>query len=463
MDSPAPMDFRTSATKDLSALLDRLSQVAEAATKAARAEAAAEAQITIDAINAQRATVQQALQKQTDATDAAERANEALQRANAALEAERAKIAQDLEAARAELTASRADVEAMRADHDALGIELRSAHVDHEALQEEFAALRAEAIATQEASESLLAEANAAQQALQAKFDDAVRGASEMSARAAQSRAEEGRTIRDQAIGLVSRTLDRMLAVTTAFANVSTEDDVLAAVAEAMATEFPRVALFKIALDRLDVLQHVGFEFPADYTHLVVPQSIAAMLDRAVTSGQIEMLSADAIAAAAGTPFGGTPTCALALPVDLEGEACAVLYADDSGAPYQTLGSTDLRRTFALILRQLAAPLLARLPAEMKAIAELRAYAAHLVAELENMYAADADAHKKGHELRRRLQDNLECARGIYAQRVSSEAPAAAPLLEEALALAASVAHATPFGRDLSALLSAAESRVAEA
>src|SRR5262245_42058143 len=323
MDSPAPMDFRTSATKDLSALLDRLSQVAEAATKSARAEAAAEAQITIDAVNAQRATVQQALQKQTDASDAAERANDALQRANAALEAERAKIAQDLEAvraelaiaraaaaaeaqgtidavaqratvqhalqeqtdatdaakrandalqranaaleaerakiaqdleaARAELTASRAKVEAMRADHDALGIELRSVHVDHEALQ--------------------------------AKFDDAVRGAAEMSARASQSRAEERRTIRDQAIGLVSRTLDRMLAVTTAFANVSTEDDVLAAVAEAMATEFPRVALFKIGLDRLDVLRHVGFEFAADYAHLVVPQSIAAVLDRAVTSG----------------------------------------------------------------------------------------------------------------------------------------------------------------------------------
>jgi chemotaxis protein histidine kinase CheA len=470
MDSPAPMDFRTSATKDLSALLDRLTQAADAATHAARAEAAAEAQVTIDAVTAQRATVQQALQEQTKATDAAQRANEALQRAKAALEADRAKLAQDLEAARAELASTRAelasartDLSSARADHDALRIELTSAQVDHEALQEEFAALRAEAMATQEASEALLAESNAAQQALHAKLDEAVRAASETAARASQLRAEEGRTIRDQAIGLVSRTLDRMLAVTSAFGNVSTEDDVLAAVVESMATEFPRVALFKVALDRLDVLQHAGFDFPADYTHLVVPQPIAAVLDRAVTSGQIEMLSADAIVAAAGTPFGGTPTCALALPVDLEGEACAVLYADDSGAPHQTLGSTDLRRTFALVLRQLAAPLLARLPAEMKAIAELRAYAAHLVAELENMYAADADSHKKGHELRRRLQDNLECARGIYAQRVSSEAPAAAPLLEEELALAASVAHATPFGRDLSALLSAVEPRVAEA
>ena len=86
MDSPAPMDFRTSAKKDLSALLDRLSQAAEAATHAARAEAAVEAQATIDAVNAQRATVQQALQEQTAATDEAQRASEGLQRANATLE-----------------------------------------------------------------------------------------------------------------------------------------------------------------------------------------------------------------------------------------------------------------------------------------------------------------------------------------------------------------------------------------
>ena len=76
------------------------------------------------------------------------------------------------------------------------------------------------------------------------------------------------------------------------------------------------------------------------------------------------------------------------------------------------------------------------------------------------MYGADVAAHRKGHELTRRLQDNLECARGIYAQRVSSEAPAAAALLEEELALAASVAHSTPFGRDLTALLGARQETV---
>ncbi len=436
------MDFRTSATKDLSAILDRLIHAADTAAQTARAEAAAEAQITIDAVSAQRTTVQQALEEETAARAELERAHEKLR-------AEKARLSDETDALRAQLDALRAQSEARRAEGDALRADLQ--------------ALRAELAAVQTAADALLAESNATQQNLQSRLDEALDAVDDTRARATEWNAEQGRIIRDQAIALVSRTLDRLLAVSAAFASVSSEDEVLAAVVESLATEFPRVALFKVGLDRLEAVQHVGFDFPNDYTHLVIPQAIAAVLDRAVTSGQIEVLSADALAAMAGTPFGGTPACGLALPIDLEGDLCAVLYADDSDQPHQGLSANDLRRRFALLLRQLAAPLLQRLPAEMKAIAELRAYAAHLVAELENMYAADAAAQKKGNELRRRLHENLECARGIYAQRVSSEAPAAAALLEEELALAASVAHATPFGRDLTALLGAAEARVAEA
>ena len=442
------LDFRTSAKKDLTAVLDRLTQAADAAAQAARAEAAAEAQITIDAVNAQRTAVQQALHDQTEA-------RAALERANAKLETEKTRLGDEADALRARVAAAQTQSDARQAESDALRGELQ-------ALRAELHAVRTELDSVQTAADALLAESNATQEELQSKLDDARRASVDIEARAAEWNAEQGRTIRDEAVALVSRTLDRLLAVSSAFAAVSTEDEVLAAVVEALATEFPRVALFKVGLDRLEAMQHVGFDFPADYTHLVIPQAIGAVLDRAVTSGQIEMLSEDALAQAAGTPFGGTPACALALPIDLEGDMCAVLYADDSDLPHQAFAAIELRRRFALLLRQLAAPLLLRLPAEMKAIAELRAYAAHLVAELENMYAADSTA-RKGHELRRRLQDNLECARGIYAQRVSSEAPAASVLLEEELALAASVSHTTPFGRDLAALLGAAEPRVAEA
>lgn len=436
--SPVLMDFRTSATKDLSIVLDRLAEAADAAVQAARAEAAAEAQITIDAVSSQRAEVQRALQEQTDARDA-------LERAHTKLETERSRLRDEADALRAELDKLRAQSEAQR--------------VEANTLRNDAQSLRAELDSVQSSSDALLAESIATQQELNSKLDETMRSAADFRARAAESTAEQVRAIRDQAIALVSRTLDRLLAVSATFATVSSGDEVLAAVVDSLATEFRRVALFKVGLDRLEAVQHVGFDFPSDYTHLVIPQAIAAILDRAVTSGQIEMLSAEALAQAAGTPFGGTPACALALPIDLEGDLCAVLYADDSDQPYRAFAATELRRTFALILRQLAAPLLVRLPAEMKAIAELRAYAAHLVAELENMYTADVSAQKKGADLRRRLQDNLECARGIYAQRVSSEAPAARALLEEELTLAARSALKRPFGRDLTAILGAAAAR----
>jgi hypothetical protein len=161
----------------------------------------------------------------------------------------------------------------------------------------------------------------------------------------------------------------------------------------------------------------------------------------------------------AGTAFGGAPACGLALPIDVNGEPYAILYADDSGLPHQELGHVELRRKFADLLRQQTIPLLMRLPTELKAVAQFREYAARLVAELENMYAADVAARKKGDEVRRRLKDNVECARGIYAQRVEAEAPAAAGLIEHELALIVAAKGETPYGRDLKAMLGGGEER----
>jgi hypothetical protein len=269
--------------------------------------------------------------------------------------------------------------------------------------------------------------------------------------------------MRDQAVAFLSRSFDHLIALSAPFADVSTEDEVLDAIVGGLATEFTRVALFRVVNNSLTIGQHLGFDFPADPTHLVIPHSIDAVLERAITSGQIELLSDDALADSAGTPFGGTPTCSLALPIDLGDDTVAVVYADDAEHPHQGFASADLRRKFALLLRQLAMPLLQRLPAEVKAIGELREYALRLVVELENMHAADIGAHKNAADLRRRLRDNLECARGIYTQRISSESPAAADLLEEQLAVAVARTRGTAFGRDLAALVTAPQPLAAEA
>ena len=432
-------DFRKSATAELSAVLDRLVQAADGAARTAREKATAEAQLAIDTLTAERTALQQTVREHAEARAALDRTVQ-----------EAAEARQALEQALREQTDAR---QALAQSHAALNADKAEALKRAESLAAVLEAVRSESDHARrdwqsklDAADQLLAEAAA-------QADDAAARAAAAAADADERHSVHLRTVSEQATAFVSRTLDRMLAVSTAFADVTSEDEVLATVVEALATEFSRVVLFKAGLNRLDVVRHVGFDFPSDPTHLVIPHVIDAVIGRAVTSGQIEMMSGDALGAASGTPFGGSPACAIALPIDLVGDACAVLYADDAGLPQQAFAQTELRRTFALLLRQFASPLLLRLPAEMKAIGELREYAAHLVAELENMYAADVGLHRKGADLRRRLQDNLECARGIYAQRVSSEAPAAGALLEEELALAASVSHGTPFGRDLTTLL----------
>jgi hypothetical protein len=74
-----------------------------------------------------------------------------------------------------------------------------------------------------------------------------------------------------------------------------------------------------------------------------------------------------------------------------------------------------------------------------------------LVNEIEHIYNADATTGKKSEELQSRLRENLQCARQIYAQRVTPEGPFAATLLEEQLALQAQTGSA--FGRDVAAVV----------
>jgi hypothetical protein len=438
------MNFREQATTELTALVERLTAAADAAAHAAAGAAAAKAQAaaqpTIDALQKQQATTERALQEEARAKQALEqgragleKARNALDKSRVALEKERDTLKTSLEAARAEAAETKRHAQATLDAARAEGAEsTRDLQAKLDASRGDSKALRLD---------------------LEAKLADAQRGAEEATAGVNAWRLEQAHAMRDQAITFVARSLDRLLAVSESFAGVSTADDVLTAMVAALSTEFTRVALFNVAGNRLEGVQQVGFDFPDDPSHLVIPHQIDSALTRAITSGQIEILPADALAAAAGTPFGGTPNCALALPLDMDGEPFAVIYADDADQPNQAFANVELRRKFAALLRQQAVPLLMRLPTEMKAAAEFREYAARLVAELENMYAADVAARKKGDELRRRLKDNVECARGIYSQRVAAEAPSASGLIEDELALVVTAKRATAYGRDLSAVL----------
>ena len=97
--------------------------------------------------------------------------------------------------------------------------------------------------------------------------------------------------------------------------------------------------------------------------------------------------------------------------------------------------------------------LLMRLSQELKTLTELRDYAAMLLQEAEEMYNADLQTERTEEERRSRLQDTVECARQLYAQRAALEGAAAATLLDDRIAAAIEEEDATYFARDLAAIV----------
>jgi hypothetical protein len=188
-------------------------------------------------------------------------------------------------------------------------------------------------------------------------------------------------------------------------------------------------------------------------SHVAIPRTIDSLLTRAVATGEIETLSAAELADASGTPFGGTPATVLALPIVIAGEPCAVVYADDADQRNRELGRPELRTKFAELVCEHAAPLLMWLSNAEQALAELREYATLLLTELEYTWAGDISAARPDAERRKRLAESLDCARQLFAERARPHGPRAPGLFDERLASLIDARRATPFGRDLAALV----------
>jgi hypothetical protein len=197
----------------------------------------------------------------------------------------------------------------------------------------------------------------------------------------------------------------------------------------------------------------------------VIPIGMDSVLTRAAASGSIERLSAGELAEGTRVPFSGKPSFAIAVPVVTDGETLAIVYADDSGA--ESEAAPILRVHFADAMRQYAVSVIARMKTELKAIAELRTYAASLLQEIEAMYVADAGSGTQGDDLQERLKVHVDYARNIFANRAALEDGDAAALLDDAIS-AVVAAHPDPrYRQDLAVaagLSTAAESkRAAEA
>jgi hypothetical protein len=259
--------------------------------------------------------------------------------------------------------------------------------------------------------------------------------------------------------------LDGLLGAFDALSAATTIGDVLATLGEQLAAEFPRVALFRVKGNRLEGTHQIGFDLTNDIGKVIIPLAMDSLLTRAVTSGRMERLSGDAIDTS-GLPFGGSPTFALAMPVVVDAESIAIVYADDFSEPRQeSRNDEDVNAKFAEALRQHTIALLMRLTTELKAMAELRAYAASLLGEIEQMYQSDVAAGKQGEELQKRLHANLDYARSIYSNRAQFESPSAGALLDAQVAGMAEAHHDNAFGRDLAIVMewSSDSSRAAEA
>src|SRR5215475_11489183 len=125
--------------------------------------------------------------------------------------------------------------------------------------------------------------------------------------------------------------LDELLTVYSVLERSSTLADALTGLFNGLIREFSRVALFAVRANRLEGVQQRGFDFENDISRVTVPLTPDSLLGRAVASKRLEsMLLTPGDGSATGVPFGGSPCCAVALPITVRGTIVAVIYADDS-------------------------------------------------------------------------------------------------------------------------------------
>jgi len=438
---------------DVAQLIDRLAGASESQLKAATEHAAHEAQSRIDAqrreFEEQADALRAELKTQTERAEFARAEWAKAHDAHTQAEAAR----QEAEADREKEAHARAIADADRAD---LQAKLDGAITAQAAVQKRLT----ETEAAQAAFQQRIADADSALKAMQQRVADAERevGRARMDAEAAKQAAKQaGAPAKGQAAPAPSSpALDRLLAVYQKLATCTDIPDVLIAIANGLANDFSRVGLFNVKGNRLEGRYHVGLDFKVDIAKVVVPLTLDSPLTQAVTANRVEALAAKELADNTRSLFGGSPTSVLVLPITIHGEPMAVIYADDSEQSQAESAPFEDRTKFAELLHRHAVPVLEKLQVELKTHAELREYAKLLLDEVEYMYAGDVSAGKKDTDIKSHLKDNLASARQLYSQRIASEGPSAAMLLEELLGSVIESKSGTPFSRDLMALASKA-------
>jgi hypothetical protein len=426
------MDLRDFATTESNAFVTRLVDAAEEAIQEARAHA--EEQIA--AVRAQVDGLQSELEVEAARAAAVEADLDTVIEAHRQVEAERDK-------ANATIAALRADVDAATALMDQATTEAQATlQTTRTQFAVELSGLQAEILALQTKQDTTASDARAFQE----KFEAAQR-----------ENAEQASTIRQlqkrltQTETAVSSTLNASVRAIDALDGATTSHELFETLVNQLAIDLPRVALFRVKGNHLVGEHGAGVDPGVDMTKLMIPMSVDSVITRAVALGGLVRADGEQLADTR-APFGGTPACALAVPIIFQDEILAVLYAD------LPVPATQAHATSMVLLARHSSVLLSRLMQELKSLKELRDYAGSLLKEAEQMFAADAAATRTEEECISRLRETIECGRHIYAQRAALEAPAAAGLIDEQIRVIIDEG-ASPFADALSAATKAQEVR----
>jgi hypothetical protein len=369
------------------------------------------------------------------------------------LEGELAGARQQRDMITAELEARTARIETL--EGDAAG--LREAREQRDAVTSELEA----SIARIEALESTHRQQEDQIRQLEARLDQAAKTEAQLRQQASGgARQHCGADHLQDDVEALRGEVDRMVSLFDASARAvsemaaaSSSGELLVELVKRLSLQFSRVALFRVKGNRLEGEHQIGFDDTTDMSKLVIPTAVESMLTRAIASSTVQSLAGDDVAVRSGTPFGGNPTSAVALPIALQGTPLAVVYADDSDMPDSARGPAIHESSvgFARLLVGQVVVLLVRHAHELKTLAELTQYATTLLQEAKEMYLADAEAGKHADLLRSRLKENIDCASQLYAYRAAMEGEAAAALLDQQIA--AEIEGSSPFARDLAAVV----------
>jgi hypothetical protein len=433
------MDLRDFARTETDAFVDRLIANAEEAARQARAHAEHE----IAAVRTQADALQSELEVESARAATLEADLDTVIEAHRQVEAERDAADARVASLKSELEAATALMNEANSEADA------RARTAREAFESELTSLQSQLADQQAQIATLQTERAAAASQVQStaeKLDAAQRANTEQAAtiRQLQKRLTQSETA-------VASTLASSVRAIEALDSAATTSELFATMVKQLAIDLPRVAVFRVKGNHLVGEHAAGLDANVDLSKLMIPMTVDSVITRAVAHGGLVRAEGEQLADTL-APFGGTPACALAVPVILQDETFAVLYADF------TVPASQAHATALVLLARHAGVLLSRLMQELKSLKELRDYAAVLLQEAEQMFVSDTAAGRPAQECTSRLRETIDCGRQLFSQRTALEGPAASGLFDEQIAALVD-APSTPFA---TALKSALDIRQAE-